>query len=657
VTSVALALVWVVLASQDDPAKQARDLVEKLRSNDVHARDEATRKLKALGKAALPALEGAAKDADAEVVQRARGLLRVFAVMDTLTPNLMKCLPGIEDRLDLHRAPLWTKEFLRAAELQNGSPKYPGLGTRDLESLAIQAIRGMDHPEMVKVFQIIDERSLRGTVPELARLLKDPKQPVRFSTVQLLGKLAVRETAASLIPLLKDPDPGVGEQAAEALGSLGGKEAVPALLEQLKGDLSRVGRRAAEALGKLRARDAIPELMRHLKGRDPEARRSALQALGTVGAPELIPDLVVFLKDPDPRIRSDTVRAFRSMKARDAVPEIEKLLQDSDAFVRRSAVSALADLGARDQIRAIAALLDERGADAVWIRGDAVRALGRLAAREEIPRIAKLLNDEGGYVRGLAADALAQLKARDRIPEIVRLLQDGEWTAVSSSLKALAELGAKEEIPRIGEVLRHESPFVRTSAIHALVRLGARGQAGEIVRCLSDPGVQVRLAAAEALCYLGLREGVQPLLQECADLRWPIPEKGGNMFIGKSPRALNALRDREAWSRLQKTPATAEAEGSRREAAEKAARSAGLTIEWSPAILPEADAWISGPRHRFPPLPAWTLSDELASLVQGQAIGNKSPRYEILLDGDRIRIVTYDEALQFWRQWADEQKK
>src|SRR2546422_8927617 len=107
----ALAL-WSLLQAQSDPARQARELVGQLRSESFDERQEATRKLKVLGRAALPELEKAAKDPDAEVAERARNLLRVIPVREVLSTRFSEVIPGVEERLAFGDEHTWTKVLL-----------------------------------------------------------------------------------------------------------------------------------------------------------------------------------------------------------------------------------------------------------------------------------------------------------------------------------------------------------------------------------------------------------------------------------------------------------------------------------------------------------------------------------------------------------------
>lgn len=75
---IGLALIFVLPAGQDDLSGRIRELIQKFRSEKVEDRDEAARKLKDLGKKALPELELVAKDKDAEVAGRARDLISLI---------------------------------------------------------------------------------------------------------------------------------------------------------------------------------------------------------------------------------------------------------------------------------------------------------------------------------------------------------------------------------------------------------------------------------------------------------------------------------------------------------------------------------------------------------------------------------------------------
>jgi len=67
---------WSTLQSESDAERLVRQLVEKLSSDKVEERDDAARKLTALGRAAVPELERASLNRDVEMAERARRILR-----------------------------------------------------------------------------------------------------------------------------------------------------------------------------------------------------------------------------------------------------------------------------------------------------------------------------------------------------------------------------------------------------------------------------------------------------------------------------------------------------------------------------------------------------------------------------------------------------
>src|SRR5437773_2041149 len=157
--SMALAFLASLALLQDD----AKALVERLRSDSVEERDAAYRKLKEIGPSALPGIERAAKDGDAESARLAKRLLTTIAVLRKLTPELRKELPAFEERVADHPE-AWSEILVEAAM---NPEKHPGLRHRDLEILSAEAARsGEDIPG---VCQIMIVRQLRGAIPEISR--------------------------------------------------------------------------------------------------------------------------------------------------------------------------------------------------------------------------------------------------------------------------------------------------------------------------------------------------------------------------------------------------------------------------------------------------------------------------------------------------------
>src|SRR5437867_2986519 len=149
-------LMWIVAAAQTaipagppkederkppaTPAQDARLLVQMLRSESVEEREEAERKLKAIGRPALPELEKAAKAVDAEAAERAKHLLRVIPVMEALTPNILRRIPGIEERLALKET-YWGLSAFSEVESSWERRRHSGLKKEDLELVALAGLR------------------------------------------------------------------------------------------------------------------------------------------------------------------------------------------------------------------------------------------------------------------------------------------------------------------------------------------------------------------------------------------------------------------------------------------------------------------------------------------------------------------------------------
>ena len=222
-------------------------------------------------------------------------------------------------------------------------------------------------------------------------------------------------------------------------------------------------------------------------------------------------------------------------------------------------------------------------------------------------------------------------------------------------MQAMIEL-APASIPGITELLANKSPATRRRAARALRLIGpaARSAAAPLEEALKDPDPSVRAeaalafgeiqrekavpalkpllkdepavarAAAEALCFLGLTEGL------------PLLAQGSN--------ALNALRTPALWDHLSRTLLDKDVEGSAAEIVmdlgERAVICPELTPECIdlPALQPFRRIHATSRRR--------TVLEALVSL--------DAP---FVLDADRLRILTPDQAKAFWTEWLAESRK
>ncbi|HKS17543.1 MAG TPA: HEAT repeat domain-containing protein, partial [Planctomycetota bacterium] len=315
-----LLLALLLLAPQDD----ARALIEKLRTGTLEERDDATRRLMELGKAAAPELEKAAKDHDAEVAGRARHLLARLQLADTLSPALQKAFPGIADKLAFGGDAAWTHALIEAEKLSHPKSRIPVLKRADLEALGARAIRGADTvelkcevaeaavrrrlasaaPEILKFFDDGDEdlwelavvAAQQHPTPDCVRRLRDltrhESSDVRTSALQALENLKIREAAPDAARLLADPDAWVRAAAASALAAFRGKEAAADLDRLLKDREDHVRRAAVDGLLALYAKEEASKIAPLLKDNDRKVRESAATALGLLGHREAIPQLI-----------------------------------------------------------------------------------------------------------------------------------------------------------------------------------------------------------------------------------------------------------------------------------------------------------------------------------------------------------------------------
>lgn len=106
--------------------------------------------------------------------------------------------------------------------------------------------------------------------------------------------------------------------------------------------------------------------------------------------------------------------------------------------------------------------------------------------------------------------------------------------------------------------------------------------------------------------------------------------------------SLNAVWAPDAWRRLESTALAEELEGPRRDLLKRVAGLAELDVDFPEILL---DSELSH-RAALSPRRCRTLLDALDHLLTGM------PSNGLILERDRILLLSRGEAWRFWREWA-----
>jgi HEAT repeat protein len=559
-------VVLALLSPRQDESTQK--LVEQLKSDQVDERDQAGRAIEALGRKAAPALEKAARDADVDLAARARFLLRLIDLRETLSPRLRKADPGIERRLATGDDAAWTRAFLDLTGLdQQRSRAFSGLDDADLAPLAAQAVRGASSArELTRVAEAAAERLLATAVPDLARRLdwpesrlnvsyalatiggpeavaalrarlRNPDPDTRTSAIGALRLCATRECLLDILPFLKEertlPD------ALTAIQRIGTAEGGQALVQLFSTDTSKSKPFIAAALGRLRVREALPLLRPLFSDPNDELRVAAIKAAIEIDRKESIPDLAKAVNRAPALARGWMIRSLLDLEAKeglplllellrnadrlfyadswswhsfvqrnadDLIPKVLPLLQSGNGDVRAAAAYFLGGFQRRDLARVIRPLIGDPDPDA---RFRAAHACARLDDRDAAPAIRRLLDDPSSEVRQAAMRALGQLRDEAALPALYGFLETEDDDVAAGC--AVGDIGSARSRKTLRRLLRHEESEVAARAAIALCRLKEKSALPEIIDLLGRADGFQSPRIAEALRSFEAAEAVPPL--------------------------------------------------------------------------------------------------------------------------------------------------
>ena len=518
-----------------------------------------------------------------------------------LSPRLRRLVPDLDSRLSTSQPNAWTKVLLDAVKPIKVSPgKYRvnHIGRRDLNLLAPYAVRGARTPEeKEKVCKLVLRKKLTAAIPDVARLIEDPSSSVRASAVFALGALRVENARDRLKKLLSD---GSAEVRRAAVISL-----------TLLGDDSH----QAELLASVRRADGVWAL------------RSAM-ALGQAGMEDPSPVLKLLNGYIDP-IQVHALYVLQHIHSDSVASSVKELMKDSSPQVREASIRALGQIGGTISREACINLLREGKADSSELAA-ALYSLGRMGAEDASKDITPFLSNPDRRVRYAASWAIGRFGLKAAAQGLEDNLQDKSWDVRAVAASGLGLINARQSIDGLLNALGDEDPNVRGKAALSLARVGAEDSIARLRKLLNDPDNAVREDVAEALIRLGQRDGVELILNE-SDRLW----------------VLNALRRPESWKLLANSGIQQDLSGEPRTLVEHLLQEIGLKVEWpSPEV--NLRSWAGLIR-----------SGNGRGLALEQLRYILRPQFSIILtDNSTVRVLSWQEALAFWRKWwAEEQQK
>ena len=517
--------------AESTQAKQIAGLVEKLGAADSTTRDEAGKKLKALGFAARDSLYKATENQNLELAERAQDILDQITA-PALTNNLLQVLaerktPGAVPVL-LERLPT-----LGAAAQEPGRRALAACAGPEDATVLQTALKAdnLDTEFRAAILNAFFQISPKADPELLKSCLADPAKAIRKAGVYALYKAPLLDESftPALVKLLTDDDMDLASRAAGFLAKINDPAAADALLSVMNRSPDYSFRsNVVDALVKMLGRKMAPRLIEILN--EPgNPRILALGALARIHAPEAAEAVIGVLDDPDIHVRSQACLLLANYANAKAVEPLSRMVTgDPDPAVRRTAAYALARIG------------DPRATD----------ALIELLTTDNYPN---------GTASTLAPTARSIMgPGHEMTPQ-----EDAELYKQEARLEALTALGALGTPAALEAVFAAtkppRSPQVRGQAITLLAEAGDRRAMDLVLKGLTDANFFLASGAVQACKVLDDPRLLEPLIALAASERnahipVAVHELGGGSTRGGygmesyiRMQALELLKDR--WPR------------------------------------------------------------------------------------------------------------
>lgn len=185
---------------------------------------------------------------------------------------------------------------------------------------------------------------------------------------------------------------------------------------------------------------------------------------------------------------------------------------------------------------------------------------------------------------------------------------------------------------------------VREAAVVALADVGAEGQIPRLERLLSDKSPRMRTQAAVGLVRVGSDAGLEQLFTD--SVGW-----------AQAPLfALNRLRKPGLWEKLGRESRRAPYEGDLLGSLGRIREETGLRLETPAGVTLRQGPPVRGcryPHHHAYGGPLEDFGRRFGTPIEESGWGY----WDVVLEDDRIRVLSRRDALSFWRAWWEQEKK
>lgn len=467
--------------------------------------------------------------------------------------------------------------------------------------------------------------------PQLISELESPSGRWNHGAGRLLAAYGRRDLVDSaLVWLIK----GDRDNALEFLQRIMPEDKVPALVAKLDDPDPSVREKASTALCWIGGQKVVEEFQRRTTSGSALDRALAGQILANMGDRTCIPKLEALLEDNDPQVRVEAAYGLNFLESKSSFDRLVKAYKrgiGKDDWVWPYAFARLGGAKGRAMVRPLF-----EAAEDVNVRRSLFSALGQGGdyTAEEVAYVESLLSD-----RDLATDgwsAFARM-APDRATALLSnsryrraLVRGGWYVSVLQSVKT------PEATAAYVSMLTDPEASVRGGAAIELGKRRDPSTLEPLAKTLHDEVSSVRRYAALALAQMGDSRGLDEILRLPRSTTVSQGRMSGDLL------ALNFIRQPEACKKLAgiRWEGFVPVDWKLGNALEDLAKQSGMKVTRSPMIA--AEAW------RFPL--DWQGRD-----LDGLSISTQSPwdRFvSFVIDSEEIRVLTPDEALHFWREWA-----